>query len=67
MGWWLWGRGDDQQGELEEISPYLQSVSVWIPKIIQIWHERQIVAVKTKKDIFGSQDTENLIKSTCLI
>ena len=67
MGWWLWGRGDDQQGELEEISPYLQSVSVWIPKIIQIWHERKIVAVKTKKDIFGSQDTENLIKSTCLI
>ena len=54
----LWGRGDNQQESLTEMSDFSPSVSVGIPKRIQIWDV-------TQELIFGVRQTYNLIESTC--
>ena len=44
-GWCLWGRVDKRQVDLSEISADAPSVSMLIPKRIQIWYGRQKVVV----------------------
>ena len=41
-----YSRVDDQQGASAEMSAFLPSFFMWIPRIIQIWDGRQKVAVE---------------------
>ena len=54
----LWDRGDNHRGVLarmRRISDVAPSVSVCIPKIIQIWYGKKKVAVEIQKTLCGGR------------